>query len=82
MLVYRIPRALAVCLPLTLAACASAGPPPLEAGHPADPETMAAPVPQLHILSTYRDFTRPPAHDAGQAPPAAPAGERHDAHER
>ncbi len=54
-------------LPLTLAACVSPPPPPVEAGHPAHPDTPAATAASVTTLQTYRDFGKPRA-DASPAP--------------
>jgi hypothetical protein len=72
-------HAAVVLLPLALAACASAPPAPIALGHPAYPDTVAAPVPELGVLRTYRDF----GVSKGAMPEAAPARqqEKHDAHE-
>jgi hypothetical protein len=66
-------------LPLTLVACASPQPAPVEVGHPAHADTVAAPSPALTILQSYHDFGTADMHD--HAAPAPPEKEKSDAHE-
>jgi hypothetical protein len=75
------PHAALALLSLALTACASSPPAPVEAGHPAHPNTVAAPPAALTTLEAYRDFGRA---DPGAVPaqPASPSEEeQHDAHE-
>jgi hypothetical protein len=77
MITSRRGRAAASLIPLALAACASAPPAPLPAGHPALPGTAPAAVAPLTVLQSYRDFAA-----ASAAPDSAtPRTEKHDAHE-
>jgi hypothetical protein len=68
-------------LSLTLTACASSPPAPVDAGHPAHPNTVAAKPAALTTLESYRDFgrTEPPAAPATPAPVEKEG--KHDAHE-
>ena len=65
----------------TLAACASAPPAPMEVGHPAHSNTVAAPPATLTILQTYHDFGKASPKAVPAEPAAAPAQEKSDAHE-
>lgn len=71
-----------VLLPILTAGCSSSPPAPVEAGHPAHADTVAAPAAQLTTLQSYRDYGRPAASPTSPTETlSADAPEKDDAHE-